>query len=556
MPVNIEDDEDKKQRIRNPAFLAATILISIKEISHFAYLFSAKILTPKDVEIGRLMHVFNSQNKTTYFQLSREEKEEILEALIKDYGLDSAQRKLLEESAAIRFVSPESPLSKPRQDPEAPRRASSPVAVNKEKKIGKFRYYSYYLSKILRQFSAVRTLKERLLWRDRKCLFSVTNASAPTHSVYAAIKASAGFRPFVSYLAPNSNGTSVSSSIFVKVFIRSINSLKASGVKLLRNSSVINRGIRREIILACSKILSTSFSHDGYLILPREKIYSLLSRMSNKFLLPKSFSGLTNAVDHFLLTHSFIWRTDPRHELANFIQPLFGFFDIFSHSSSPLITKIPSLDKEVKIISHPIRSGHSTALPSQRVCSSPGEAGLLGAHSHQEAVKHLRALLAETSLKLKDYSIHLIVNSADELRIKLSKDGDWFGVADLTFLHQSRSLRVMSFRLKPRYQGMGIATTLVRFAWQEYPWSETLEWNDPRDDGWGFVLRLEQKGLIAHPQWDSWWRRRIVAQIVRDGQARLAQPPSGGSSPAREFTRSKADKFTSSSPVSPSSPSK
>jgi hypothetical protein len=62
-------------------------------------------------------------------------------------------------------------------------------------------------------FSAVSTLKGRLGCLLRKCLFSVTRASAPTHSVYAAIKASAGLNPLDSYFEPNSKGQKGSESL-------------------------------------------------------------------------------------------------------------------------------------------------------------------------------------------------------------------------------------------------------------------------------------------------------------------------------------------------------
>ncbi len=69
----------------------------------------------------------------------------------------------------------------------------------------------------LREYWAVKTLKGRSVWRDKKCLFSVTKTSALIHSVYAAIRASAGLRPLASYLAPNSKGIRKSSSIVVRI---------------------------------------------------------------------------------------------------------------------------------------------------------------------------------------------------------------------------------------------------------------------------------------------------------------------------------------------------
>lgn len=92
--------------------------------------------------------------------------------------------------------------------------------------------------------SAVRTLKGKSVCRFRKCRFSVTNTSAPTHSVYAAIKASAGLSPLISYLTPNSKGIKKSSSIMVTSEMNSKNSRKTSWTKLRLTSSTIVRGIR------------------------------------------------------------------------------------------------------------------------------------------------------------------------------------------------------------------------------------------------------------------------------------------------------------------------
>ncbi len=68
-----------------------------------------------------------------------------------------------------------------------------------------------------KHFSAVNTLNGKPRRRDKKCRFSVTRTSAPTHSVKAAIKASASFNPLDSYFAPNSKGIRKSSSILVKI---------------------------------------------------------------------------------------------------------------------------------------------------------------------------------------------------------------------------------------------------------------------------------------------------------------------------------------------------
>ena len=75
--------------------------------------------------------------------------------------------------------------------------------------------------------------------RDKKCLFSVTKTSAPTHSVFAAINASAGLKPIVSYLNAISKGTTMSLSTDVKSCISLLNSWKVSGDMFLFTSSNI-----------------------------------------------------------------------------------------------------------------------------------------------------------------------------------------------------------------------------------------------------------------------------------------------------------------------------
>ena len=183
-----------------------------------------------------------------------------------------------------------------------------------------------------KQFSALITLNGKLGWRVKKCRFSVSNASAPVHSTYAAMRASADFKPNVSYLAPNSKGVSESLSIFVAVFIKSINSLKASAIKLLRTSSIIKRVIRMGTTPINSAIFASSFSQFGSRIAPKANIYSLLSKISSKFFSPKFFSGFTNLVYDLLFAHSAVRRTNFRHQLADFFQMHFRFFDIgFNH---------------------------------------------------------------------------------------------------------------------------------------------------------------------------------------------------------------------------------
>lgn len=96
----------------------------------------------------------------------------------------------------------------------------------------------------LKHFSAVRTLNGKSLWWVRKWRFSVTRTSAPTHSVYAAINASADLKPLDSYLKTISKGTTMSSSTVDIALIKLLNSWKASGDKLRLTSSNIVRGMR------------------------------------------------------------------------------------------------------------------------------------------------------------------------------------------------------------------------------------------------------------------------------------------------------------------------
>lgn len=187
----------------------------------------------------------------------------------------------------------------------------------------------------LKHFSAVKTLNGNLLWRVRKWRFSLTRISAPTYSVYAAMKASAGLKPSVSYLAPNSKGTINSSSILVNLFARSINSLNASGVRLLRTSSMINLVMRMVIFSERLAISSMSFSQLSLRIEPRANIYWLLSRMSNKPFLPKFFPGFPDFVNYLLFVHPGIGRFDFRHKPADFSDMLKHLFDFF-HCISPL----------------------------------------------------------------------------------------------------------------------------------------------------------------------------------------------------------------------------
>jgi hypothetical protein len=188
----------------------------------------------------------------------------------------------------------------------------------------------------LRHFSVVSTLNGRSVWRDRKWRFSVTNILAPVHSVYAAIKASAGFNPFHSYLDPNSNGTKMSSSIIVRLFINPINSLNSCGVKWPLTSSIVVRQIRILYLDVFPKIVLRRIMQFSCLATPKAKIYMFASSMNSKFFLPKFFSCFTQFFNNFVFCHASEWRRPFSYKFTKFFQMFLGFLDIFSfHNLSP-----------------------------------------------------------------------------------------------------------------------------------------------------------------------------------------------------------------------------
>jgi len=188
----------------------------------------------------------------------------------------------------------------------------------------------------LRHFSAVRTLNGKSCCFDRKWRFSVTNMSAPVHSVYAAIKASAGFRPFASYWKTISKGTTISSSMAVMALIKLLNSRNASGDKFRFTSSNIVRGMRAlwpDISLTIlSRRCSALLSFDG----PKANIYSFESMMMSNFFLPELFSCFSQSFYNIFFAHLKYWRRVLSDKFTEFFQMFFGFFNIFSfHNLSP-----------------------------------------------------------------------------------------------------------------------------------------------------------------------------------------------------------------------------
>lgn len=182
---------------------------------------------------------------------------------------------------------------------------------------------------------AVKTLKGKLGWLLKKCLFSVTNASDPTHSVYAAIKASASLNPFVSYFAPNSKGMRKSSSIAVKILMNLTKAWNSFGVKFALTSSTIVRHIQTECRERFSIRTCRSDSQLSFLKNPKAKIYSLASRTSRKLFLPEPFPGLTQMLDHFIFAHSCERRGSFRYAFSQLVPQFLGFCFFIFHYLTP-----------------------------------------------------------------------------------------------------------------------------------------------------------------------------------------------------------------------------
>src|SRR3990172_5340636 len=184
--------------------------------------------------------------------------------------------------------------------------------------------------------SALRTLKGKLGFRIRKCLFSDTSTSAPTHSAYAAISASASLNTFASYLAPISKGTRKSSSMEAKRLMNFTKVWKSFGVRLGRTSSIMVRHIEMECVEAFSMKYCRSDSQLSFLKSPRANMYSLASRTKRKFFLPQFLSGLAQLLDYFLFGHPFKWGRFFGCAFAQLIPQFFSLFYVFAfHGVSP-----------------------------------------------------------------------------------------------------------------------------------------------------------------------------------------------------------------------------
>ena len=191
---------------------------------------------------------------------------------------------------------------------------------------------------IRKHFSAVKILKGKLGFWFKKCWFSVTRASAPTHSVYAAIKASASLKPLLSYLMPNSKGIRKSSSITVRSEMKSKNSRNSLWNRLRLTSSTMVRGIRSWYLAGELPNKLMTDLHEGFTGGVKANTYMFVSSTRSKFLFPEFFSGLTQLFNYLFFSHAFKGRFPLRHKSAKFFKMLHCAFRIrfFSfHRLSP-----------------------------------------------------------------------------------------------------------------------------------------------------------------------------------------------------------------------------
>lgn len=191
----------------------------------------------------------------------------------------------------------------------------------------------------LRHSSAFMTEKGRFFVRLKKCRFSDISASAPTHSAYAAIKASAGFNPMDSYLKPVSNGTTKFSSIVVKLAVKLMKSLYDSGARFLLTSSAISLGSLIMWRGYFSRIVLIRTGGNDFGLGPKEKMYSLESRTRSNlfvpgfidFLVPELFARFPELLNNLFFGHALQRAISLSRKFTQTFKMLFCLFDIRFH---------------------------------------------------------------------------------------------------------------------------------------------------------------------------------------------------------------------------------
>ncbi len=134
----------------------------------------------------------------------------------------------------------------------------------------------------------------------RKSRFSLTRTFALTHSAYAPISASAGFKSRLRYAVNKPVGTRLSSSMTQPINCQNRwSSFSMSGLIFRPASSATIRGTRRSIFPAFWATCRISASHSGFRSMPNAYIYSLLSRTRSKSVLKKRVSRFLD-LRHYL----------------------------------------------------------------------------------------------------------------------------------------------------------------------------------------------------------------------------------------------------------------
>jgi len=79
------------------------------------------------------------------------------------------------------------------------------------------------------------------------------------------------------------------------------------------------------------KIISNNWRQEGFLRIPRAKMYSLESRMSNKFFLPNTLAVFTDFGNYLGFSHFIQRRSAFGDKRTGFLKMFFSFFDIVTH---------------------------------------------------------------------------------------------------------------------------------------------------------------------------------------------------------------------------------
>jgi len=162
------------------------------------------------------------------------------------------------------------------------------------------------------------------------------------------MKASADFNPLASYLAPNSKGTSKSSSMETSRRRALRRSRKTTGDRCLRISSTISRGMRIRWAGNRSTRMSSKCSEEGFRASPTARRYSFVSRTTSKLSFPEFFPGFSNRGNQVNFPMRSFGQRTFLEALTGLLKVFVRFFPgIFFCHSRPPATSIPSLFRTI-----------------------------------------------------------------------------------------------------------------------------------------------------------------------------------------------------------------